>query len=275
MSSLLSKEDHFNSNRAFLYGDGIFESFLLIDKRIPLFSLHFERMKDGLTGLGIETPPNLGKEALQSEILDHCLNERQWTNAVLRLTAFRRSEGGYSPSRNELGLHLKASPIAESDILQLVGPIKTGIYRKEKKGMGELSPYKTCSSLLYVMASRWAEENKLDDALIINNSNEIIESSNSNLYLLRGKSIILPSISSGPVDGIMRKVLQVVCTWMPYDWKELDRGFTLEEIHEADELFLTNSIRGLRSIVDCEGKDYDSRIGNLLAEALREYIMSI
>ena len=79
----------------------------------------------------------------------------------------------------------------------------------------------------------YAKENNLDDCLIINSENNIIQSSNSNLFIVRDDCIITPPISDACVSGTMR-------SFIIQNFEVQERSITEHEILVMDELFLTN-----------------------------------
>ena len=77
---------------------------------------------------------------------------------------------------------------------------------QEKPAM-HFSHIKTNNYLPYLMGALWAKENKLDDAVILNNYNRVADATIANIFLVKNSIITTPSLSEGCVDGVMRKYL--------------------------------------------------------------------
>jgi branched-chain amino acid aminotransferase len=77
-----------------------------------------------------------------------------------------------------------------------------------KKQKNFLSNYKTKNGLLYVMSAIAAREKNLDDLLLSNEKGGILESSNSNLFVVSNGVLYTPSLDEGCLAGTMR--MQVI-----------------------------------------------------------------
>ena len=78
------------------------------------------------------------------------------------------------------------------------------IYTEIKKQKNFLSNYKTKNGLLYVMTAIAAKEKHLEDLLIVNEKDAILESSNSNLFLVSNGVLYTPSLEEVCLAGTMR-----------------------------------------------------------------------
>ena len=97
----------------------------------------------------------------------------------------------------------------------------------------------------------YAKENNWDDCLILNSNNNIIQSSNSNLFIVKDDTIITPSILDACVNGTMR-------SFIIQNFEVQERSITKQELLVADELFITNSIQGVRWVEKLMEKKYQS-----------------
>jgi para-aminobenzoate synthetase/4-amino-4-deoxychorismate lyase len=103
----------------------------------------------------------------------------------------------------------------------------------------ELLQHKTTSRRLY--DEEWTRLHTslgVDEVLFINQRGELTEGSRTNLFLQRGRVLLTPPVSSGLLNGILRRTL-------------LDAGrceesvLTLDDLRTADGCFMGNSLRGL------------------------------
>lgn len=125
--------------------------------------------------------------------------------------------------------------------------------------------------MINVTGSIFAHENGLANCLLVNDTKNVVEGLQGNLFMLLGKKLITPPISEGCLNGIMRKQILALA-------KKLDGIEVLEEIispfdlQKADELFLTNVITGIQPITKYRKKEFTSDLAYLLVQKLNESI---
>jgi branched-chain amino acid aminotransferase len=103
------------------------------------------------------------------------------------------------------------------------------------------------------MAAEYAKENKLNDCLVLNTKDHIADSTIANLFTIKNRIICTPALDEGPVNGVTRKYLLEKLRTAGYSIQE--GVVTREEVGQADEVFLTNAINGIRWVRQC-GKNY-------------------
>ena len=91
----------------------------------------------------------------------------------------------------------------------------------------------------------------------------VVEALNGNLFLVSGYKIKTPPLSEGCLNGIMRQQLIALVGSMP-DYILEEAAVSPFELQKADELIITNTIEGLRSVSKYRKKEY----GNTLAKEL-------
>ena len=127
-----------------------------------------------------------------------------------------------------------------------------GIYTDNLKSPSKLSNIKSLNSLLYVLAIKYAKSNGFDDVLLYNSSNNIIESTNSNLFLKSKNTVFTPPIPDGCVDGSMRKLLISI---IERKYKLIYKSLKVEDVSESDEIILSNAISGVKKSLCLEIKN--------------------
>ena len=95
----------------------------------------------------------------------------------------------------------------------------------------------------YIMAAMWAKENKLNDALLLNYNNNITDSCIANVFIVKNKTIITPALTEGCVAGVMRK--HIIATLKQHGIEVAETALNIDDIANADEVFLTNAIKGM------------------------------
>ncbi len=134
-----------------------------------------------------------------------------------------------------------------------------------------LSSIKTTNKLINVTGSIFAHENGLNNCILVNDTKNVVEGLQGNLFMVVGKKLITPPVSEGCVNGVMRKQILALA-------KKVEGIEVLEEIispfdlQKADELFLTNIIMGIQPITKYRKKEFTSNLAHLLVQKLNESI---
>tara|TARA_B100000902_G_scaffold392929_1_gene446169 strand:+ start:291 stop:1118 length:828 start_codon:yes stop_codon:yes gene_type:complete len=258
----LIKEDSLKiglRNRSFLYGDGFFESIRVINKKTINLYYHQKRIEKSLKYLMFDLNIDFTNF---NEKLEELIKKNNIADGIIKVIVFRDSLGKYFPFSNKSRIIIQSQK-CNNTFNEVNKGLKLGLFLNEKKIAGVISNFKTTSSILYVLASIYSKKNNFDDVLILNNDNLVIESTNSNLFIFKQNKLITPPISDGCIDGTFR-------SFIVENFNVIEKSITLDEINEADELFLTNSVSGIRRVGKFLKRRYESKelTNNLLKEAL-------
>jgi branched-chain amino acid aminotransferase len=246
----LLREDSFSlkiNNRSFLYSDGFFESIKVINSRCFNLETHFNRITK--TAELFKMKISFSFSELQS-LLDNLIVKNKIVGGSVRMVFYRESEGKYFPEKNKMYFVAETETSSNSFNLNKNG-LNLGLFAEMRKDKSKYSNCKTTNAAISVLASISAKENNWDDCLLLNTENKIIESSNSNLFIVKGDRIITPPITDGCVDGTMRSFIKNQC-----DVEE--ESISKEDLFSADEVFLTNAIKGVRWVESFNEKKYQS-----------------
>jgi len=197
----------------------------------------------------------LPKNVLHERIISLIVKNRLFGDAQIRLTLFRKESGVFTSESFQASCIIETFSIDEQSYILNDKGYTVSVFSEFPKIVSPLSPFRTISSEAYTLGWLYAKENRLDDCLIINNSGKIIESGNSNLFWINGQTVYTPKIASGCIDGVLRKQLLLILLKLNFKVVETE-GATIDEISNAEELFLTNSIDGIRWVVGFKNKRY-------------------
>ena len=150
--------------------------------------------------------------------------------------------------------------------------IRLGIYDEIRKPIFALSNLKTGNALCYIMAGEFSHQNGYDDCLLLNENGNIVEAISSNVFLIKNKVLYTPSSSEGCVLGTMRKAVLQLGDGLVMDVKE--KALTLQDLRNADEVFLTNAISGIVWVEECGKTIYQSNTIKKIFKKLKESIGS-
>jgi len=259
-------------NRAFLYGDSIFETIRVNNRKILFFEEHINRLIAGMKVLKYEIPDKFTvfKQKLEDEIIQLLNRNKIFKSSGIRITVFRKAGGLYTPQTNEIDYVINARKIRNEKFVLNSSGLLIDIFTDVKKPLNIFSPYKTANSIIYTLAGIFKNEKNLGDCLIVNERNKIIESISSNIFIVFDKKLITPPVSDGCISGIMRnaiiylaKLSNIVC---------VEKTINTDDLLNADEVFLTNSISGIQWVVAYKNKRYYKKMSDLLIRKLNEAV---
>ena len=261
-------------NRAFRYGDGLFET-IRCHKTVPLFfEDHYNRLLRGMAILKLAAAGLPPLPVLKEHIEKLIVRNRIFYDARIRLSVFRRDGGLYTPETNSPAWLLEALPLEDKGYHLNQEGLRIGIFTDYPKNPSFEAAFKTLSCTPYILAGIHKKENHWDDCLIVNQDKKIIESISSNLFWVKNEIIHTPFISSGCVDGVMRKQILKFAQENNIQVKE-SRGASKEELLEAEEIFLTNSVNGIRWVVAMGYKRYFNRLPKRIERWLNDKTKTI
>ena len=260
------------SNRGLRYGDGLFETIKCINGQLVMPDEHFSRLWKGMSILDFEIPRHFTPTGLEEEIISLAMKNSHEKAARIRLTVIRGDGGLYdavSLAPNYI-IETWALPESNGNALNSNGLV-LGIYHQVKKNAGILSNLKHNNYLHAVMASIHAKKNKWNDAILLNSEGSVCESTIANVFVVKNGSVYTPSLDEGCVAGVMRKAVLKHLLSNSQSTEIIDiteKQVTLDDLMQADEVFLTNSIYDIRWVQSIEEKKYGNAITQQIHHSL-------
>lgn len=253
-------------NRGFRYGDGLFESMRMSGGKLKFAELHADRLQAGMNALKMEGGILFDDYFLKQKTAELCKRNKLKDNVRFRLSVYREGEGLYTPDGNKSGYVLEAGPLAPGGYELNKKGLIINVYDEITKPINKLSTYKTSNSLLYVMAGLYKQQNRLDEAFILNQHGFLCESISSNVFVIYDKQIYTPALSEGCIAGVMRNVVMKVAktNQIPV----IEAQINPEVLNEADEVFITNATSGIRWVMGYGKKRYFNEITKSLSSLL-------
>lgn len=251
-------------NRAFKYGDGLFETVKVAQNTVVFWEDHYFRLMASMRMLRMNIPMSFTLEFLEEEILKTVKVQDAATSYRVRLSVYRKDGGLYTPATNEIDYLLEVSPIK---ILEK-GSYSIDLYKDFYNYSGLLSTVKTNNRMLNTLASIFAHENDLDNAILLNENKGVVEATNGNIFIVKDQVIKTPALTEGCIKGVTRgKIIEIISK---------NEDFTIEEtsispfeIQKADEVFITNAITGVQTVTNYRKKVFATAIGEKLSNSLR------
>jgi branched-chain amino acid aminotransferase len=125
--------------------------------------------------------------------------------------------------------------------------------------------------MINVTGSIFADENDLQNCLLLNNEKNVVEALNGNLFMLMGNKLITSSIEDGCLNGIMRKQVIQMANKIE-NIEVLEQSISPFDLQKADELFITNVIIGIQPITKYRKKEYKTDLAKELMANLNALI---
>ena len=256
------------ANRAFLYGDGLFESVKIINGKPFNLDVHLKRLFSAALLLHLEI--NVSRNDFQDdiEILIRENNIKKGGN--LKILVFREEGGKYLPENNQASSLIMSETSEKNSFSLNKKGLELGLFKTQLKPMNKLSNYKTISALQSVMCSLDARQKGKDDCLMFNTENRIIESANSNIFYVKNNIIFTPQLREGCVDGTMRNC---ILSLKDFEYKIVESKVKIGDILEAEEVFLTNAIQGVRWVSHIKEQQFtEQKVAKLLTNKINQLV---
>jgi len=239
------------SDRGFHYGDGLFETFEVLDGKPLFFERHCQRLQQGCQALLIPCPDF---DVLRAEAWALAGDSRR---AVLKLIVTRGSGGrGYrqpqpiSPTRL---FSLHPHP-AYPETWQNQG-IDLRLCHKRLALNPDLARIKHLNRLEQVLArAEWSDDD-IQEGLMLDAEGFVVEGTMSNVFIVKQGEILTPCLDRCGIAGIVRGLLFDAAESLALTLRET--RLTLDDVHDADELFLSNAVIGLWPVKRFEQRRFD------------------
>jgi branched-chain amino acid aminotransferase len=257
------------ANRGLRYGDGVFETMKFKGGNLISADEHFARLWKGMQLLQFEIPKLLTPDKLEQEIFA-LINKNKLAAARIRLTIIR-SEGGLYDAKNHTPNYIiEATALAEGIGMLNNNGLQLCIYEDARKSIDSFSNIKHNNYLPYLTGALFAKKQQCNDALILNSRGNICDSTIANLFYIKDEIIYTPSLSEGCVAGVMRKWL--IEKIREEEFTVYEAVVTKDDLMNADEVFLSNSIYNIRWAGGIENKKFENAIVNkIVAQLMKKY----
>ena len=261
-------------NRGFLYGDSVFESIKIINNNIIFWEDHYMRLMSSMRIIRIEIPQSYTPDFFKVQITNTISKVNPSFTGRVRLTIFRDGGGYYAPELSSSSFIINCSVIDSEEFYLKDSEFKVDLFKDYYIQNDLLSNLKTNNKLINVLAGIYANENNLDNCILLNNKKNVTEFLNGNLFIVRENKIITPNLDSGCLKGIMRKKI--------IEYVKLIPEFSIEEtvispfdLLSANEIWLTNSISGIITVTNYRNKSFSNDVAKIFIDFLNKKVSNI
>ena len=229
MRKVLHKHEKLILDEGVFFGRGVFETILVKEKPI-FFDEHIERLNQGIEVLEIG-------EKVDKSILKIEIDKLNLKNKALKVVVTPKNlilidkEIPYSDEDYKKGFKLKLSKVIRNSTSPLT-------YIKSINYMDNL------------LENKKAKKEGYNEVIFINEDAFITEGSTSNIFIVKENNIYTPKIECGLLNGTIRK-------YILKNTNCIEKEFTIEELLNSDEVFITNSLLGIMRVISIEEKIFN------------------
>lgn len=260
-----------HENRAFLYGDAIFETLRVLDGKVLFLEDHYFRLMASLRIVRMEIPMNFTMEYMEEQVLLLTDTLAAAPSYRARISVFRKSGGYYLPTNNEVEFIVTASPLDEPLYSFTADTYEVDLFKDFYVTKQLLSTLKSTNKMVQITGSVFAHENGLQNCLLVNDEKNVIEALQGNLFMLTGNKLVTPPVADGCLNGVMRR--QVLALAQKIEGLEVvEASISPFDLQKADELFITNVIKGIQPITKYRKKEFVSIMASDLLKRLNAKI---
>ncbi len=229
-------------DRGFTLGDGVFDTALALGGAVFARARHLGRLLEAAAALGIAVEPGRVERALDAALTP--------APTILRTTLTRgtAARGLWPSSAGPATLVVSAAPWSPA-LLGQPARLVTAAGRRN-----ELSPtanLKTLGYLDHILAARQAAVAGVEDALILNTQGRVACSTIANVFVLKAGRLLTPPLTEGCLPGILRALVLEAAPALGLVAEEAP--LAPADLHAAEAVFLTNSVRFLRPVTALDG----------------------
>lgn len=268
--TIVSSDLILTHNRAFLYGDAVFETVKIVNSKILFLEDHYFRLMASMRILRMNIPMEFTLEFLEQELLKVAETNGCSHSARVRITVYRNDGGYYLPKDRSISYLISCNELSTTLYQPFSGTYEVELYKDFYVSNQLLSTLKTTQKMVAVLGSIYADENGYDNCLLLNESKNVTEALNGSLFMLMGNKLQTPPLTEGCLNGIMRKQILSIARKME-GIEVVEEPISPFDLQKADELFCTNVVRGIQPITKYRKKDFVTTFSQSLVQQLNEF----
>lgn len=236
-------------DRGLQYGDGLFETIAVIDRRPRFLDWHMERLTEGAKRLGF---PSLDTGLLRREIASVAIGARCVAKVIVTRGTGPR---GYRPPKDAQPRRIVSAWDWPTRLADFAAGARVGWCRTQLGRNPALAGLKHLNRLEQVLARAEWDDGAMDEGLLCDDSGRVIGATQANLFAAVGGRWVTPRLDECGVAGVMRRAFGA---WLaehgsPMEERELSRA----DVESASALLLTNALVGAWPVRELAGRPVD------------------
>jgi branched-chain amino acid aminotransferase len=228
-----------------LNGWGVFSTIRVLDGILFAWEMHWKRMCHDARLMRVPMPAS--PDALRQP-LDRLIEANEAENATLRVAVVRNKGGVFQAPHLEREYDVVAYTVNLQDWGKAA---RLSVQMQGRHAASPMAGVKITSWSQNLTFLEIAKAKGYDEVVLLNERGEVSECTSANLFAVKGVRVLTPPMSSGCLPGVTRRLLleQVRVTGVAVEEKTL----RLDDLYEADEVFMTSTTRELLPVESIEG----------------------
>ena len=236
-------------DRGFTLGDGLFETVLALGGELIRLDAHLDRLAAGCATLGLPAPDRAHAARLMLRALADAGLKSERAAVRLTLTA---GSGGRGLDRPQSIVPRLAATAAASP--KPPGPARLATATVRRNELSPASRLKTLAYLDNVLARAEARAAGADEAVMRNTRGDLACAAAANLFWIQDGRLFTPALGCGVLAGVQRARVLAWAAAAGIPAQEVAAG--PEALAEAEAVFLTNDLIGVRPVAAADGRTY-------------------
>jgi 4-amino-4-deoxychorismate lyase len=251
-------------DRGLQYGDGLFETMAFRNDQLEFRLDHIERLKQGCERLKIEY--RCIEDLLSNEI-DAICNELEEDSVIKIIVTRGQGARGYRVDKKLSPTRIVSSqPLLSYPALNTQG-ITVRLCQHTLPENKYMAGIKHLNRLDQVIARSEWDNDDIAEGLMLNQQQQIIEGTMSNLFIVKDEMLFTPELSLAGVSGVMRQQVMKLAKNIGFAVNEAN--LTLQDLKAADEVFICNSLINIWPVIEIVNLA-SFRYGNISQNLQRE-----
>lgn len=232
-------------DRGLDFGDGLFETLLVVEGVPRLLELHLQRLQEGLQTLAF--PDCLAEIKNQIDAVSSAAHFP--TEAAMRVTVTRGggARGYLPPAHPKPRVIITLSKLADKHHGEMSAPARLKIANIRWGCQPALAGIKHLNRLEQVLAAREREAAGVDEVLMLDQQGHVISVSAGNIFIRQGDCLLTPLLDNCGVRGTRRRlIMQALAPALGLQVREAE--ILESQLQSADEVFYCNALVGVRPV---------------------------
>ncbi len=257
-------------DRGLHYGDGVFETIAIHHGHPLLLDAHLDRMRAGCKQLRFNT--SLDLSAIRRQAKESAKDVDKGVMKII-LTRGVGARGYRSPAENSPTCIIGLYPWPEFPRSRYIEGVDVCVCKSRLGHQPLLSGIKHLNRLEQVVArAEWTDE--YEEGLMLDQQGSVVEGTMSNVFLVSADTLVTPLVDRCGIRGVVRA--QVVRLASELGMEVTESRVRIDELFQAEEAFLTNSVIGIWPIKTIEQRQYSAGpVTRRLQDAIREAHLAI
>lgn len=237
--------ENINIDNGIFFSQGVFETILIKEKAMFL-SQHIKRLNESTNKIGINN-------SIEVKEIEDIIKMNNINNCVLKILVTEKNaiitirENNYSDVQYNEGLSICVSKVV-------------------RNSTSMLTYIKSTSYIENIIEKQKAVNSGYDEVLFLNENSYIAECSTSNIFWIKDDIIYSPNIESGLLPGIVR-------SWLVDNYNIKSGFYHFEDLINADEVFITNSIVGIIKVSKINDKKFENSL--CIEKIMQDYLLTL